>query len=531
MIELNTANTPAIQAAREFASSPTGIHRDVGNTYPRTAFARSPQVSMQLPDDGVFGNLDQRHINLRLSPRETMPNASYTPVEPGSNNAAAVPLWLFGALPLATGIAGAVLDTENRWRGLKRGFGGGVAAELLAGCVTPSETPAPIVTESPISTVTMTSTPTPGVQETSTEISPEQKATAAAEAAVARGEKANEWQKWTDSYYKGLLENAPDPTKVSDEQLKELDTYMTAMRKADYLKFLAENPQEAAKIVEDFTQAFLPGADLRDIEKLVSDLTPEQRMYLEIVYRATKGESILRSPVEKIRSMEDGLFSKYTEKKDGTKLVSVYGIFDQATDHIFEKDSFPVRMYGRDTFEGKPIMSSGGFSPSAYILADYVGVEVSPQGTSVLLLTKDDKIHLADVEVITTEDNPILFGKDAQYSVGPWSEHYTETVRPPTLTFNKTIYGNAGFDNFSKDFSLLTRQVLLDHLAWSPEYVGIHVPSITDNNLSYIQTFFPDPETGSIVLGTAQEELGKEGQTGIFFYQNDLENGFRNPWP
>lgn len=403
---------------------------------------------------------------------------------------------------------------------------------FLAACsnATPTPTIQPFTQTVAVPTLNpVTETPT------ATEVpeTPEQKATRLASEAVGRGEKANEWQTWTDVYYKNILENAHNPQVVSEEQLKELGVYMTAFRRAEFLRFLHENPTAAIDIVQKFVRGFLPSASTENIEQLVQNLTPEQRMYLEIVYRASMQEPIMRSPVEKIHSNTIPL-PKYNEKYNGETLVSAYGVYESSPNSAYIKDTFPITMYGRTVFDGKPLESGGGFSPSAKILMDFVGVDISPQGTTILGLMKEgDAVRLVDFQVVTTDDQPIKFDSSTQYPVGGWaSDRYAGAA--PAVEFTRTMLGSAGYDSFRSDLTLATRDQLLNHLEWSPQYIYIIVPSehaIDKDNRNKVQTMFLHPITGLITIGSSETAFSAGYMTGIYFYQTDRVDGFRNSWP
>lgn len=402
-----------------------------------------------------------------------------------------------------------------------------LTALILSACQANNTSPTPSITSTLSATETRlaptaTETPTlvPEMQE--------QKLGRISNEAIAREEKVNDPSTWTGEakYYADI--NA-DPNIATDQDLQELHEFMTAMRLADFEKFLQENPDQANKIVESFVRGFLPSVSGEDIGEVVRQLTPEQRLYLEIVRRATSQEKIVLSQVE-IIAMETNPNANvlyHAEYVDGTLTdAGAYGMWLQNSKNEgfnFDKVSYDVSMFGRT------VKAHGDWIADTHVM-DFVGVTDLPYGrTGILGLMKDTngRVYLRNMIVVFSNEAPMTFDATVRYQVGGWApDRFVGT--PPTVSLKTNFAENRA--NYHEDFSQLTLDDLLQRLHWSPGVMSINTPSehaVDNDGKNMVQSMFFDPKTGIPVIGST-DQTDKIGLVGIIFTTKD---NFTNPWP
>lgn len=352
-----------------------------------------------------------------------------------------------------------------------------------------------------------------------------------------RGESANDYTTWTDPYFRGIAEN---PNVATDTQLMEEADYVTGLREGDFLKFLAENPQQAQDILMKFVSAqfkidgmILVNATYKaeTAVDFVKKLTPEQRLYLEIVRRAASGEAIYRTPAEKMMNKINHPHDiKYNEKLTEGQVTSVYGVHIPAGRSDLTSETFPITMFGRSSFLGKQLLGNGSWQTADYIMMDLVGLDNT--SNTLLGLMKDTingAMQLVDIVIVPKGSAPILFDSSTIYSIGGWSPDEFAGA-PPVVSFT-TNSGRAGYESFSSDVSQITMGDVLSNLSWTtgPNRIKINVPNehaTDEEGKIMIQSIFIDPLTGLNVLGYSGGEYGEF--SGVFFYP---DNGYRNEWP
>lgn len=367
--------------------------------------------------------------------------------------------------------------------------------------------------------------------------SPEQKATRELTEAVASGLRINNPDTWTGQYaqYAEWYRNASHPELVSDAQLSELNTFMQNGRKADQLRYFAQNPENAKIILTDFLVQFVPGSITReaaagmtveDLETIAYSQNEYLRQFLELRYHALTGEETLLSPSEITFGETDpngniifhGTWENGEPSSDG-----FYGKWVNQADKFRTRPgthpmdlTYSIPMFGRDVVRTGPVFSSP-------IIVDLAGYGKAREGAYYIYCIMKDlsgKSYIHTYMVATDVNNPVVIpeGSAVVGAFGTNEDHWNIVGRSRELRLTTLIaVDNNSFGEYRKQ---LTLDVLKSWLRWPPAPVtiytgGIFLPTGT------AEEFF-DPVTGVEIIGS---EAGGH-KLGYLLFTTNLQNPY-----
>lgn len=380
-------------------------------------------------------------------------------------------------------------------------------------------------------------TETPTATETAIPETAQERATRELTEAVAAGLRINNPDTWTGQYaqYAQWYKNASHPELVSDAQLSELNTFMQNGRKADQLRYFAQNPENAKIILTDFLVQFVPGSITReaaagmtveDLESLAYSQNEYLRQFLELRYHALTGEETLFSPKEIMDNETNPkscpLFHR-TGEAGNPVWNGFYGYWvNNAPSYLkypnadtANKVKFHIDMYGRYT-------ERCGFLGGDNIAADFMGYgrKYGNDGiyyTHWLVKDENGRPFLHTYLVVTDPNYAIVIPEDS-HALGSYGQK-GDTI--DTQKINRSVTLTTGYAYINgNNRQQLTLDILKQFHSWPPGIVKIASGGIAMTG-GYADQFF-DPETGLMIIGS---EVGASFN-GFLYFGNDF-----NPWP